>query len=41
MGLVTGELAEVLEVEENSLRDELLELYAPPPQPEDDKEQPA
>lgn len=38
MGLVTGELAEVLQVEEDSLRDELLELYAPPPQPEDAKE---
>lgn len=34
MGLVTGELAEVLKVEEDSLRDELLELYAPPPPPE-------
>ena len=34
MGLVTGELAEVLQVEEDSLRDELLKLYAPPPQPE-------
>ena len=28
------ELAEVLKVEEDSLRDELLELYAPPPPPE-------
>ena len=34
MGLVTGELAEVLQVEEDSLRDELRKLYAPPPQPE-------
>ena len=34
MGLVTGELSEVLKVEEDSLRDELLELYAPPPPPE-------
>ena len=41
MGLVTGELSEVLQVEEDTLRDELLELYAPPPPPEDEKEQPA
>ncbi len=34
MGLVTGELAEVLKVEEDSLRGELLKLYAPPPPPE-------
>ena len=31
MGLVTGELSEVLEVEESKVRDELLEIYAPPP----------
>ena len=31
MGLVTGELSEVLEVEEDKVRDELLEIYAPPP----------
>ena len=31
MGLVTGELSEVLEVEEDKVRDELLALYAPPP----------
>ena len=37
MGLVTGELAEVLKVEEDSLRDELLELYAPPPPPEENQ----
>ena len=37
MGLVTGELAEVLKVEEDSLRDELLELYAPPPPPEENR----
>lgn len=30
MGLVTGELSE-LEVEEDKVRDELLEIYAPPP----------
>ena len=34
MGLVTGELAEVLELSEDSLRGELLERYAPPPQVE-------
>ncbi len=34
MGLVTGELAEVLELSEASLRGELLERYAPPPQSE-------
>ena len=28
---VTGELSEVLEVEESKVRDELLEIYAPPP----------
>ena len=37
MGLVTGELSEVLKVEEDSLRDELLELYAPPPPPEENR----
>ena len=31
MCLVTGELSEVLEVEESKVRDELLEIYAPPP----------
>lgn len=34
MGLVTGELAEVLELSEASLRGELLERYVPPPQAE-------
>ena len=34
MGLVTGELAEVLELSEDSLRGELLERYAPPPRVE-------
>ena len=34
MGLVTGELAEVLELSEDSMRGELLERYAPPPQVE-------
>lgn len=34
MGLVTGELAEVLELSEDSLRGELLERYAPSPQVE-------
>ncbi|MGE9986241.1 CarD family transcriptional regulator [Desulfovibrio sp. SGI.169] len=34
MGLVTGELAEVLKLSEASLRGELLERYAPPPQAE-------
>ena len=34
MGLVTGELAEVLHLTEDSLREELLERYAPPPQAE-------
>ena len=35
MGLVTGELAEVLQLEEDKIRDELLEQYAPPPVPEE------
>lgn len=30
MCLVTGELAEVLQLSEEALREELLELYAPP-----------
>lgn len=30
MGLVTGELAQVLEIDESAIRDELLEFYAPP-----------
>ena len=34
MGLVTGELAEVLHLTEDSLREELLERYAPAPQAE-------
>ena len=34
MGLVTGELAEVLHLTEDSLREELLERYAPSPQAE-------
>ena len=34
MSLVTGELAEVLHVDEQALRDELLACYAPPPAPE-------
>lgn len=39
MGLVTGELAEVLHVDEEQMRDELLEIYAPPPQPEENEKQ--
>ena len=35
MGLVTGELSEVLEIAEDKVRDELLEIYAPPPAPEE------
>ncbi|MBQ3058796.1 MAG: CarD family transcriptional regulator [Desulfovibrio sp.] len=35
MNLVTGELAEVLALSEDALREELLTLYAPPPQPEE------
>lgn len=34
MSLVTGELAEVLGLPENELKDKLLALYAPAPQPE-------
>lgn len=35
MSLVTGELSEVLGVGEDKVRDELLEIYAPPPVPQE------
>ena len=33
MSLVTGELAQVLGLDEDAIRDELLEIYAPPAPP--------
>jgi len=35
MGLVTGELEQVLHLNEDDIRDELLGIYAPPPVPEE------
>ena len=34
MSLVTGEIGEVLKLDEHALRDDLLQRYAPPPVPE-------